>query len=200
MIPRTLLRMTAPCLVIALQVGCMSVWHGEIDRKHLLVAGTIVEAPIPAHLVVARPTVVDLDRSFRNVEDGFVDDLQSVQVRYVREKELFASCSDDVAATAYTLATRVTIDRYRPPLGFAVTLLGGFVPPLLGVAWSFPAGHGRLIGEIEWTVSDPAGYVVAKQDTRFNVLLAPPAADGFRWYTVAPDFEALLWSTANRAF
>jgi hypothetical protein len=195
---RTLPAFLAVTVATASLFGCASVWHGEIDSRHLTVTGQITETAILAHLTVQQPTVVDRDGDFREVAGQFLFAVQDVELRYVWEKRMFSDCSKDAVAAGYVLATQITVDNYRPPAGFAVTLLGGFLPPVIGLVWSMPVGEGNLEGEMVWTLRDPTGGLVATRTARFDLPLARFGYDGFRWFTVAPAFDDLLRMAASK--
>ncbi len=151
------------CLLGALAAGCAA-WLGDIPKVQLNSKYTAARQPVqhtPASLFVEQPEVVDKDdeKDFTPLIEKYSQALSSRIAEYTCSRNVFTRCSDKAIEGAYRLSSKVIVENFRQGHGGGVGIfLGGLLlPPLLGLAWSWPVCGGTCDYLVQWTLYSPSG-------------------------------------------
>jgi hypothetical protein len=130
--------------------------YGEDDKK--LLDQSYAEA---VYIELPKFTDNDADKDFTPAIPNAARGYQSIMAKYCASKHVFAACVTQPAPSAFIISTDVTIMNYRPGSYFLAVFGGIFLPPILGMLWSFPVGFGDIEVQFAWTLKDPKGNVIS---------------------------------------
>jgi hypothetical protein len=131
--------------------------------------GPTSPARYPVSAFIEPATVVSHDDDTREHEQELVTTLQDAMADACAQKGLFQLCG--VAPTeesAWSITTEITIDDYASE-NVAMMVIGGMLlPPMIGMAWSFPVFMGACEGHITWTLRAEGGRELARRRSAFD--------------------------------
>jgi len=155
---------------MVLVVGCAT-FDGKVVPLDKQTAYKIPETATislaPIQVFFDRPEVLDQDdeHDFTPILENFAGSLREALAGYFCHRGAFARCTAERHEGDYRLRVQVLVSNFRQARGgIALAVVGGLLlPPLLGMAWSFPVGMGSCEFGLTWVLEDPAGKEVWKR-------------------------------------
>ncbi|HOX45971.1 MAG TPA: hypothetical protein PK668_20380 [Myxococcota bacterium] len=190
--------------VLGLSTAGCAAWLGEVPplkvNSDTAASNPVQRAPVP--LFVERPEVLDNDeeKDFTPLAEKFSVSLQQRLAEYLCARGAFARCTTEPTEGAYRLAGKVLVGNFRPTQGGAALAIvaGLFLPPFLGMIWSFPVGFGSCDLRVELALHGPAGEVLWRGELRTEGMASCQAAEVIG-YALRTAVDEVLPAMANAA-